>query len=209
MEGWRARKRGETCLRIAEHGLRLFDQNGYDETTLEAVARAAGVSPRTLFHYFAGKHEILEFWHKRGFEESLRPTILQASAAQTPWCAVQACLLELVPGFETDQLVTVDRIRHSTATLRAEKQVAYTRMEEFVFAALCEKWPQQALVPSLQVVAMIAVGALRLAMERRRQEHGPRSLADHLREIFGTFSEIMASNDTIDVDASGDVRRHL
>ena len=82
-------------------------------------------------------------------------------------------------------------------------------MEEVAFAALCEKWPQQALFPSLQVVAMIGVGALRLAMERRRQEHGPRSLADHLREIRGTFSGIVAPNDTIDVDASGDVRRRF
>ena len=183
-ESRREQKRRDTHLRIAEEGLRLFDRDGYDATTLEEVASAAGVSARTLFHYFRTKHDILEFWHDRGFEQALRPAILAAPVEHGPLHAVQACLLELVPRYETDRLVTVDRIWHSTDTLHADKQMIYFRMEETVFAALCERWPQPERHPSLRIVAMVSVGALRLAMETRRQEKEGRALADHLRDNF-------------------------
>lgn len=48
-DGLRARKRQETLERIAETGLRLFSQNGYEATTLDAIAEAAGISRRTFF----------------------------------------------------------------------------------------------------------------------------------------------------------------
>lgn len=183
-EGRREQKRRGTQLRIAEEGLRLFSQNGYDATTLEEVAAAAGVSARTLFHYFRTKYDILEFWHDRGFEQALRPAILAASVEHGPLHAVRACLLQLVPRYETDELVTVDRIWHSTGTLRADKQMVYVRMEETVFAALRERWPQPEHRGFLRVVAMVSIGALRLAMEARRQAGGGRALADHLGDEF-------------------------
>lgn len=182
-ESWREQKRRNTRLRIAEEGLRLFDRNGYDATTLEAVAAAAGVSARTLFHYFRTKYEILEFWHDRGFEQALPPALLAAPAGQGPLPTVRDCLVKLIPHYETDRLVTVDRIRHSTDTLRADKQTVYFRMEDAMFAALCERWPQRQQRPALRVVAMVSIGALRLAMEARRQGEG-RTLADHLKDIF-------------------------
>ncbi len=144
----REQKRRDTHLRVAEEGLRLFDENGYDATTLEAVAAASGISARTLFYYFKTKYELLQFWHDRGFEEALRPAILAASAEQGPLHAVRTCLLELVPRYETEKLVTVDRIWHSTGTLRADKQMVYFQMEETVFAALRERWPQPEQQPS-------------------------------------------------------------
>lgn len=181
-ESRREQKRRDTHLRVAEEGLRLFNENGYDATTLEAVAAASGISARTLFYYFKTKYEILQFWHDRGFEEALRPAILAAPAKQGPLHAVRTCLLELVPRYETEKLVTVDRIWHSTETLRADKQMVYFQMEETVFAALRERWPQPEQQPSLRMVAMVSIGALRLAMEARRQGGGDRALADHLRD---------------------------
>jgi AcrR family transcriptional regulator len=53
--GLRARKRRETRQRIAETGLKLFVRKGYDATTLEAIAAAAGISARTFFYYFKTK----------------------------------------------------------------------------------------------------------------------------------------------------------
>ena len=42
-EGLRERKRRETLLRVAETGLNLFAERGYDATTLEAIAEASGI----------------------------------------------------------------------------------------------------------------------------------------------------------------------
>ena len=61
-EGLRERKRRETLQRIAEAGLKLFVTNGYDATTLETIAEAAGISRRTFFYYFKSKEDILLAW---------------------------------------------------------------------------------------------------------------------------------------------------
>lgn len=38
---------------------RLFCTEGYGSTSTYAIAREAGISQATMYHYFAGKHEIL------------------------------------------------------------------------------------------------------------------------------------------------------
>lgn len=51
----REMQRLETRRNLAEHALRLFNDQGFDETTVEQIAAAAGVSPRTFFLHFATK----------------------------------------------------------------------------------------------------------------------------------------------------------
>ena len=48
-------QRLETRRALAEHALRLFNAKGFDETTVEEIAAAAGVSTRTFFLHFATK----------------------------------------------------------------------------------------------------------------------------------------------------------
>ncbi len=49
-EVWRERKRKQTAQRIAETGVRMFVEKGFEETTLDAIAEAAGIARRTFFH---------------------------------------------------------------------------------------------------------------------------------------------------------------
>ncbi len=39
--------------------MRLFEQKGYEQTTVAEIASAAGVSTKTFFNYFASKDEVL------------------------------------------------------------------------------------------------------------------------------------------------------
>ena len=57
--GLRERKKQQTRDRIANEGLRLFAERGYDETTLADIADAAEVAPRTIFAYFDSKEDIV------------------------------------------------------------------------------------------------------------------------------------------------------
>jgi AcrR family transcriptional regulator len=57
--GLRERKRQETLERITAAGLKLFAAQGYEATTLDAIAAEAGISRRTFFHYFKSKDDIL------------------------------------------------------------------------------------------------------------------------------------------------------
>jgi AcrR family transcriptional regulator len=57
--GLRERKTEKTRKRILGEALRLFKRDGYEQTTVEAIAEAAEIGPRTLYRYFASKDLIL------------------------------------------------------------------------------------------------------------------------------------------------------
>ena len=189
-EGLRERKRRETLRRIAEIGLRLFVERGYEATTLEAVAAAAGISARTFFHYFKTKDEILQFWQgggSFGFLAAVRDAVLREDTRLTALWVVRQSLLEVFPRFDSENSVVVDRIWHSTDALRAHKQAFFIELEQTVFAALCERWPRKDRRRGLRLTAMVAVGAFRLAIEERRHDRRARALTDYVRESFAVL----------------------
>jgi AcrR family transcriptional regulator len=57
--GLRETKAEKTRNRILREALRLFKRDGYERTTIEAIAEAAEIGPRTLYRYFASKDLIL------------------------------------------------------------------------------------------------------------------------------------------------------
>ena len=59
--GLRERKKAKTRAAIQEHGLRLFQEQGYGATTVEQIAEAAEVSPSTFFRYFPTKEDVVLF----------------------------------------------------------------------------------------------------------------------------------------------------
>ena len=183
----REQKRQETLKRIGEKGLKLFIANGYEGTTLEAIAAAAGISKRTFFYYFKSKEEVLLASQGGGFIEALRPAMLDESPGQAPFVAVRNCLSKLVSRYETKESIVIDRLLQSTEALRARKQAIFVEMEEALFAALCELWPQRARRATLRLVAMVSIGAMRVAMEGWRQDGGKRPLAKYLRENFAAL----------------------
>jgi AcrR family transcriptional regulator len=182
-EGLRERKRRETLVRIAENGLRLFVKNGFEATTLEAVATAAGISARTLFYYFKTKEELLQYWRDDSFFTSLGPTLAEETRDGDPLQATRNAILKLVSRYETDRSIVVDRLMQSTEALRARKQASFVEMETIVYGVLCERFPEKKC-QMLRTVAMLAFGALRLAMEKWRRDGAVRQLAKYVRREF-------------------------
>src|SRR6201986_2289996 len=89
----RERKRQLTLERIAEAGLKLFIEHGYEATTLDAIAAASGISRRTFFYYLKSKEDVLLAHESGKFPQSLRPTFLKQSPKQAPIEAARATLL--------------------------------------------------------------------------------------------------------------------
>src|SRR5438046_8720250 len=55
----RERTRRAVRGELAQLAVRLFVEKGYDETTIDDLAAAAGMSRRTFFRYFASKQHLV------------------------------------------------------------------------------------------------------------------------------------------------------
>ena len=188
-DGLRVRKRRETSGRIVEQGLKLFVKHGYEGTTLEAIAQAAGISRRTFFYYFKSKEDVLLAAHDGGFREELKPAMLAESPEQRPLAAVQNCLVKLASRRETKESVIFDRLMQSTEALRARKEAGFVETERILLEAMCELWPSPERRDGLRLVAMVALGTLRLALERWKQDEAALPLAHYVEQSFGLLAK--------------------
>ena len=59
--GLRERKKQKTKEAIQRAALRLFQKQGYDETTIEQIAAAVEISPSTFFNYFPTKEDVVVY----------------------------------------------------------------------------------------------------------------------------------------------------
>lgn len=75
----RARARAETRKRIADAAMRLFVEEGFDQTSMRRIADAVGYTPGALYAYFEDKDEILYSLLDTGFS-LLRDAMQEASA---------------------------------------------------------------------------------------------------------------------------------
>jgi AcrR family transcriptional regulator len=58
MEGIREQKKRRTRNAIMEAAVRLFSEKGFEKTSIEQLARAAGIGKGTIYSYFQTKTEI-------------------------------------------------------------------------------------------------------------------------------------------------------
>ena len=65
-----ARPKGEqTRQLIVDTALALFEEVGYERTTMRAIAAAAGVSVGNAYYYFASKDHLVQAYYERSQEE--------------------------------------------------------------------------------------------------------------------------------------------
>src|SRR5580658_5362057 len=77
--------------RLQQAALELFASQGFEQTTAEQIARAAGLTERTFFRYFADKREVL-FQGQEQFVAAFVSGVAAAPPDATPLELVAAAL---------------------------------------------------------------------------------------------------------------------
>jgi AcrR family transcriptional regulator len=85
----RLESKARTRMALARAAIRLFEERGYAETTVEAIAEAAGSSPSTFFRYFATKEDVL-FIDIREIMDDFRAFVAEPIPGLTTWEQIKA-----------------------------------------------------------------------------------------------------------------------
>lgn len=182
-EGLRARKSRETQQRIAQHAVVLFLREGYDETTIEAIARAADVSRRTFFHYFESKQAVLGAIEEE-LEEEFRQELFGQSS-NLPFDAMeQALTATIARWYQREDAGALDRLMLSTRT-RQGIYAGYEARERALAKALAERFPDLADSHGLELIALTGIAALRVAIDRSARPGQSGSVGLHFRKAMG------------------------
>lgn len=186
----RERKRQVTLDRIAETGLKLFIENGYEATTLDQIAAASGISRRTFFYYLKSKEDVLLAHESGNIPRLLHPTFLKQSPKQSPIDAARKTFLALASMYETEESIVADRILRSIESLRLRKEALHVQLEDVLAEAMYELWPDETRRPALRLTAMIAMGALRFAKGNWRQNNAAHPLTHYIDEAFDLLDHL-------------------
>ncbi|MEV0639892.1 helix-turn-helix domain-containing protein [Streptomyces sp. NPDC050619] len=164
---------------LARTALDLFAAKGYDDTTLEEVAAAAGVSKRTLFNYFRNKEDLaLNGLSEQG--ELIAARLAERPVGEDAWTALRAAFQVLE---EID--VTAERRLEMTTLLfgneslragHAEKQARW----QDLFAPLIEPRLPDSDHRTLQAraIAATAIICLQAATEEWMRLSGQADIFD-------------------------------
>jgi AcrR family transcriptional regulator len=138
MEGRRERKRRETHDRIAKVAIQLFQALGYDETTMDAIAEAADVSRRSLFHYFASKEDVAFASQERFLAAVVAEMRRQPN--ELPWpelieCAMARSIVEAA----SPENIAINELARRTPALQSRYQLKYVHMEQAIAGVLVER----------------------------------------------------------------------
>jgi AcrR family transcriptional regulator len=106
--------------RLTQAALALFEERGYDETTVAQIAEAAGLTKRTFFRYFSDKREVL-FNGSHELQERWVGGIEAAPTDAGPMVAVSAGL---------DEVAELFADRHPFARIRSRVVAANPELRE-------------------------------------------------------------------------------
>ena len=138
--GLQRRKRELVRDEIARVAWDLFGSQGYEATTVDEIARAAGVSRRTFFRYFSSKEDVVV-----GTSDALAEAILAAFARrprrEPPLVAIQRAIRPVVVSSlaEAGQARAIIRLLRESRTLRRAMLERHARMEERLAAILAQR----------------------------------------------------------------------
>jgi mycofactocin system transcriptional regulator len=164
--GRRGRPPGTSARELELISLRLFTEHGFDDTTVDRIAAAAGVSERTFFRYFDSKADVL--WHAFDGEVLALRAALRAVQADVP---MMDAIRQAVVGVNKYRAEDVPELRTrmnligSVPALQASAARHYDAWEQTVseFAAGRLGLPADSLYP-------LAIGRATLAVCRSAYE---------------------------------------
>jgi AcrR family transcriptional regulator len=184
-QDWRERKKAATRERLQEQALRLFVEQGFEATTVEQIASAAGVSHMTFFRYFPTKEDAV-------LADSYDPLLVAAIRArprtEDPVTRIRAAVREglaAIYALDRDALLVRVRLSLRTPALRARLWENQFATRDLLAGALEDSEPGFAT----RVLASACLATLTTALEEWVATDGTAELPELIDDAFQVLIE--------------------
>jgi AcrR family transcriptional regulator len=187
MGRWEPNARG----RLERAAMELYNQRGFESTTVAEIAERAGLTERTFFRYFADKREVL-FAGAGVLQELLVSKVADAPASLPPIDVVATALAEVATAlFEERREFARQRqvIIAANAELRERELIKLASLASAVAGALRGRGVSD---PAASLAAEAGIAVFRIAFERWTSEPGERPLAQLIQESVDELKLVTA-----------------
>jgi AcrR family transcriptional regulator len=202
--GLRERKKERTRQALIDAAYELFQRKGFDATTVEEIAAAVEVSPRTFFRYFASKEDVA-LTQQDDLKNAVIAELAVRPADEPVMTAIRRAFRAVVQGFQEDDGSSAldeggiiaqrfscfnDLMSTSPSLFAASLEHTTAKMDDIVgiIARRMGTDPATDLRPHL--VTAVGVCAARAALETWKRAGGdPKSFPEGLDQALGLVED--------------------
>jgi AcrR family transcriptional regulator len=191
MARWEPDARG----RLEKAAMELFREPGYDLTTVEDIARRAGLTERTFFRYFADKREVL-FSGSKELEQLIVGGVASAPRDASPLAVVASAIEAACTHLESRRDIEFARARYDLVVKHPEIQerelIKLAALAIAITGALRARGVGE---PTATLAAETGMAVFKVAFERWIVQKGAQSLAAHVRPTLEALRAIAAQGE--------------
>jgi AcrR family transcriptional regulator len=177
--------------RLQQAALELFDERGFEQTTVEEIAQRAGLTKRTFFRHFSDKREVL-FGGGEELREAFVSAIAGAPGSAAPLDAVAASL-EAAGAVLQDRRPFArrrQRVIAANAELQERELVKLASIAAALADALRARGVQE---PAASLTAEAGIAVFRIAFERWVAADDGQTLPEVIRASLDALRDVTAA----------------
>jgi TetR/AcrR family transcriptional regulator, regulator of mycofactocin system len=194
--GQPGRRRATSRAELEQAAFALFAARGFDATTVDEIAAAAGIGRRTFFRYFPSKNDIP--WGAFEHELERMRVRLKACPPEVPLAdAIRVALIDF--NRVAPAQVPLHRRRMElilrVPTLLAHSTLRFTAWREVVAEFVAERTGHRKDDLAPQAIAHAVLGVAIAAYEHWLDDPGadlPALLDDAMRQLSGAFGPVLS-----------------
>jgi AcrR family transcriptional regulator len=179
--------------RLQEAAWELFDEQGYDRTTVGDIAARAGLTERTFFRHFSDKREVL-FARAEEIEEGIASLVVSAPKDVAPLDAVAAAFLGASAGFQGRTALRALRARHALILEHPELRERELSKQASLSRALAGALRARGISePAARLAAEAGLAAFHVAYDTWLRQKKPQDFAVPLRAAMAALRAVVGA----------------
>jgi AcrR family transcriptional regulator len=185
---------------LIDAALELFAEHGFDDTSTDEIAAAAGVSPRTFFRYFPTKESVL-FSGEYDFMRLFAGALMAQDPDIPGFEAICRTLVALAPRVEPlrERVRLYELAIASSMLLRGREQATLEDNTKVMAAAIAERRGLKQPDDSCEILSALSHVALRRALESWLARSPRQAFAEIIVIEFRRLAAVIDEARSIDI----------